>query len=61
MAKINSSTLVITVSEMVKDDHPDRSLIDAEMQSQIEAVVKQLADESSEGSVLVEVHRADEN
>lgn len=58
MAKINSTSLVITVSEMVRDDAPTHVLLTPEMIAQLEAVVQQLAAESSGSAVIVEVQQA---
>lgn len=43
MAKINEQTLVITVSQLVKDDAPTVELLSAETVAQLEAVVAELA------------------
>jgi hypothetical protein len=43
MAKINEQTLVITVSQLVRDDAPTSELLNAEVVSQLEAVVAELA------------------
>lgn len=58
MAKINSTSLVITVSEMVRDTDTAHVLLTPEMISQLEAVVQQLASEASGGAVIVEVQQA---
>ena len=58
MAKLNQQTIVITVSEMLKDTDSEHVLMTAEMLSSIEAVVQQLAEESAQGRVLVEVQQA---
>jgi hypothetical protein len=55
MAKINSTSIAITVSELVKDDSPARELLNDEVIAQLEAVIIQLASENSQGGVLVEV------
>ncbi len=55
MAKINTTSIQITVSELVKEDAPDRELLSAEVISQLEHVITQLASEGSPGPVLVEV------
>jgi hypothetical protein len=59
MAKINSTSIAITVSELVKDDSPARELLNDEVIAQLEAVIIQLASENSQGGVLVEVIKAD--
>jgi hypothetical protein len=43
MAKINEQTLVITVSQLVKNDCPTTELLNAEVVAQLEAVVAELA------------------
>ena len=43
MAKINEQTLVITVSQLVKDDVPASILLNEEVVAQLEAVVGELA------------------
>jgi hypothetical protein len=58
MAKINSTSLVITVSEMVRDTETAHVLLTPEMIAQLEAVVQQLAAEASGSSVIVEVQQA---
>ena len=58
MAKINSTSLVITVSEMVRDTYTAHVLLTPEMIAQLEAVVQQLAAEASGNSVIVEVQQA---
>lgn len=42
MAKLNSDTLEIKVSELVKDDAPTVEILDAELISQIAEVIEQL-------------------
>lgn len=59
MAKLNSSNIVITVSQLLRDDQPSPELIDKTMLEQIEAVVQQLAGESAGAPVLVEVVKAE--
>ena len=54
MAKINEQTLVITVSQLVKDDAPTESLLSKEVVSQLEAVVGELAG----AGTLVEIKQA---
>jgi hypothetical protein len=58
MAKINSTSLVITVSEMVRDTDTAHVLLTPEMIAQLEAVVQQLAAEAAGSSVIVEVQQA---
>lgn len=58
MAKINSTSLVITVSEMVRDSDKEHVLLTPEMIAQLEAVVQQLASEASGSAVIVEVQQA---
>jgi hypothetical protein len=58
MAKINSTSLVITVSEMVRDTETAHVLLTPEIIAQLEAVVQQLASEASGSSVIVEVQQA---
>jgi hypothetical protein len=58
MAKINSTSLVITVSEMVRDTDTQHVLLTPEMIAQLEAVVQQLASEASGSAVIVEVQQA---
>ena len=54
MAKINEQTLVITVSQLVKDDAPTEALLPTEVIAQLEAVVAELAG----AGVLVEINQA---
>ena len=59
MAKLNSANIVITVSQLLRDDQPTVELIDQTIIDQIEAVVQQLAGESANAPVLVEVVKAE--
>jgi hypothetical protein len=43
MAKINEQTLVITVSQLIRDDAPVSALLSNEIVAQLEAVVAELA------------------
>jgi hypothetical protein len=43
MAKINEQTLIITVSQLVRDDAPVQDLLNPEVVAQLEAVVAELA------------------
>jgi len=54
MAKINEQTLIITVSQLVKDDAPTQSLLSEEVVAQLEAVVGELAG----AGTLVEIKQA---
>jgi hypothetical protein len=54
MAKINEQTLVITVSQLVKDDANTQALLSSEVVSQLEAVVAELAGVGT----LVEIKQA---
>ena len=54
MAKINEQTLVITVSQLVKDSADTQPLLSAEIIAQLEAVVAELAG----AGVLVEINQA---
>ena len=54
MAKINEQTLVITVSQLVKDDAPVNALLSEEVVAQLEAVVAELAG----AGTLVEIKQA---
>jgi hypothetical protein len=54
MAKINEQTLVITVSQLVKDDAPTHELLSADVVAQLEAVVAELAG----AGTLVEIKQA---
>ena len=59
MSKINSTSIAITVSELVKDDSPAKALLNDDIIAQLEAVITQLASENAQGGVLVEVIKAD--
>jgi len=54
MAKINEQTLIITVSQLVKDDAPVVELLSSDVVSQLEAVVGELAG----AGTLVEIRQA---
>lgn len=43
MAKINEQTLVITVSQLIRDDEPVVILLSQDVVAQLEAVVGELA------------------
>jgi hypothetical protein len=54
MAKINEQTLIITVSQLVKDDAPTQELLSTDVVGQLEAVVAELAG----AGTLVEIKQA---
>jgi hypothetical protein len=54
MAKINEQTLIITVSQLVRDDAPVQDLLNPEVVAQLEAVVAELAG----AGTLVEIRQA---
>ena len=54
MAKINEQTLVITVSQLVKNDSPAQALLSDEIIAQLEAVVAELAG----AGTMVEIQQA---
>ena len=54
MAKINEQTLVITVSQLIKDDTPSTELLSADVVAQLEVVVAELAGSGT----LVEIKQA---
>jgi hypothetical protein len=54
MAKINEQTLVITVSQLVRDDMPTHELLSTDVVTQLEAVVAELAGSGT----LVEIKQA---
>ena len=54
MAKINEQTLVITLSQLVKDDADVQPLLSTEVVAQLEAVVGELAGTGT----LVEIKQA---
>lgn len=54
MAKINEQTLIITVSQLVRDADPVAALLDEEIIAQLEAVVSELAGNGT----LVEIKTA---
>ena len=54
MAKINEQTLIITVSQLVKDDTPNHELLSSDVVAQLEAVVAELAG----AGTLVEIKQA---
>jgi hypothetical protein len=58
MAKLITQTLVITVSELVKDTDADHILLPYDTVTQIQEVVQQLAQTGAHGPVLVEVQTA---
>lgn len=51
MAKINEQTLVITLSQLVKDDSPTVEILGPEVVAQLEAVVAEL----SGAGIIVEI------
>lgn len=54
MAKITQQTLVITVSQMVRDSDPEVVILTDDVIAQLEAVISELAGEKS----LVEIDKA---
>lgn len=60
MAKLNTMSVVITVSELIKDGQEGLALIDDATIEQIEAVIQQLAQENATGPLVVEVIKATE-
>jgi hypothetical protein len=54
MAKINEQTLVITLSQLMRDDAPVQALLSNELVAQLEAVVAELAG----AGTLVEIKQA---
>jgi hypothetical protein len=52
MAKLNSNTLTITISEMVRDDEPTDLILDEEVLEQLLTVVQTLVGEKR----LIEVN-----
>ena len=54
MAKINEQTLIITVSQLVRDDAPTADLLTKDVVVQLEAVVAELAG----AGTLVEIRQA---
>lgn len=54
MAKINEQTLVITLSQLVKNDADLQPLLSAEVVAQLEAVVAELAG----AGTMVEIQQA---
>ena len=59
MAKINTTSITITLSKLVRDDAPAREILSNETISQLEAVITQLATEGGSSNVLVEVTKAE--
>ena len=59
MAKINTTSITITLSELVRDDAPAREILSNETISQLEAVITQLATEGGSSNVRVEVTKAE--
>lgn len=58
MAKLNQQTLVITVSQLLRDDTDASPLMSSDMVASIEAVIQQLAEDATQSQVLVEVQQA---
>lgn len=58
MAKLNQQTLVITVSQLLRDDTDASPLMSPDMVASIEAVIQQLAEDATQSQVLVEVQQA---
>lgn len=58
MAKLNQQTIVITISELVRDSDPQHVLLTPETIGSLEAVVQQLVSEGTSGQVLVEIQQA---
>lgn len=58
MAKLNQQSIVITVSELVRDSDEPHVLLSPEMVAQLEAVVEQLVGEGTTNKVVVEIQLA---
>jgi len=58
MAKLNQQSIVITVSELLRDGDQQKVLLSPEMTAQLEAVVEQLVGEGTTGKVVVEIQTA---
>lgn len=58
MAKLNQQSIVITVSELLRDGDQQGVLLSPEMTAQLEAVVEQLVGEGTTGKVVVEIQTA---
>lgn len=54
MSKINQSTLVVTVSELLKNADDPQDLLNEEVQAQLEAIIQELVGKH----VLVEIEQA---
>jgi hypothetical protein len=54
MAKINEQTLVITLSQLLKDDASTTTILNSDLVSQLEAVVAELAG----AGTLIEIKQA---
>ena len=53
MAKLNSDTIEIKVSELVKDDEPTAVILDADLVTQLVEIIEQLVGDKR----LVEINR----
>jgi hypothetical protein len=58
MAKLNQQTIVITISELVKDSDTAHVLLTPDTIVSLEAVVQQLVSEGTSGHVVVEIQQA---
>lgn len=54
MAKLNEDTVIIKVSELLRDDQPNNVILDAELLVQLEEVIHQLVGDKC----IVEIIRA---
>ena len=54
MAKLNEDTVIIKVSELLRDDQPNNVILDAELLVQLEEVIRQLVGDKC----IVEIIRA---
>ena len=54
MAKLNTQTLVVTLSQIIKNDTPEYVILDGELVAQLEAVIAELAGQG----VMVEIEQA---
>lgn len=59
MAKINESTVTITVSQLGRNTDRTSPLLNHEIITQLEAVIIQLLSESAPGPVIVEIELKD--
>ena len=55
MAHMNSDVIVVKISELLRDDQPDRDLVNEDTKTAMQEVIRELVG----GNVLIEIDHAE--